>query len=379
MGAATWPTLTFLAALLSQFVARAQTPTINPHKDRIVCPLSESQTQNAIAAFAKMVPTFTEEPRCVNCHGGVDPFLNPESHAGGEMKEGDDCGECHDNMPPRANGTPSTWRMATRAHFFLGKDTKTLCEQMKSAFFVPSAFLGHMKNDNGSDAFVETAFLGTRGLNEAGQALAFGKKYEPQQPTKVTAAELNAQANAWIAAMGGKFQGDDRCGCEPVKQAIRVFYTANLSMGAMFQELAVMGPVDLPITFHDDHTFEGEGTLPFAAAGFVFSVCAAQSQGGMKIKISGKAVEEAVEGPEDIHKMNVELTNVTPATGTTSVRCPYISWQGALKPGDKVDLNFNLQGLMGEEKTAPFPLPAPVVAKVQVKIVELGAQPATPK
>src|SRR4051812_44276045 len=39
--------------------------------DAAVCPLSESQTQKSIDAFAKIVPTLTQEPRCVNCHGGV--------------------------------------------------------------------------------------------------------------------------------------------------------------------------------------------------------------------------------------------------------------------------------------------------------------------
>src|SRR5205085_6155532 len=41
-----------------------------------VCPLSESQSEKSIDAFAKIVPTLTQEPRCVNCHGGVNPFMD---------------------------------------------------------------------------------------------------------------------------------------------------------------------------------------------------------------------------------------------------------------------------------------------------------------
>ena len=64
------------AATLLAFSAPAQ---INPldkqstSKDA-VCPLSDAQTQKSIDAFAKLVPVFTQEPRCLNCHGGVDPF-----------------------------------------------------------------------------------------------------------------------------------------------------------------------------------------------------------------------------------------------------------------------------------------------------------------
>src|SRR5688572_16439253 len=36
------------------------------------CPLSESQTQKSIEAFAEIFPFLAHEPRCVNCHGAVN-------------------------------------------------------------------------------------------------------------------------------------------------------------------------------------------------------------------------------------------------------------------------------------------------------------------
>src|SRR5215472_12584156 len=64
-----------------------------------VCPLSEEQTQKAIAAFAELAPIF-QQPRCINCHGAVDPFDKPGTHPGGDLdrKDNTDCGTCHDAL-----------------------------------------------------------------------------------------------------------------------------------------------------------------------------------------------------------------------------------------------------------------------------------------
>jgi hypothetical protein len=44
------------------------------YPDDIVCPLSDEQAQKSIQAFDKIAQVFTGEPRCVNCHGAVNPF-----------------------------------------------------------------------------------------------------------------------------------------------------------------------------------------------------------------------------------------------------------------------------------------------------------------
>src|SRR5947209_14013069 len=41
-----------------------------------VCPLSDSQTQKSIEAFSKIAHFLTHEPRCFNCHGGVNPYMD---------------------------------------------------------------------------------------------------------------------------------------------------------------------------------------------------------------------------------------------------------------------------------------------------------------
>lgn len=39
------------------------------------CPLTEAQSEKAVAAFGKIAAFVLKEPRCVNCHGGVNPHI----------------------------------------------------------------------------------------------------------------------------------------------------------------------------------------------------------------------------------------------------------------------------------------------------------------
>ena len=87
-----------------------------------VCPLTDSQTKKAIDAWGKIAAFITTEPRCVNCHGGVNPYidgvgLDPDDplkdpgapvsfleHGGGKQKHENTglmdqgCKKCHDGM-----------------------------------------------------------------------------------------------------------------------------------------------------------------------------------------------------------------------------------------------------------------------------------------
>src|SRR5688572_7775024 len=96
------------AALALAFLAGTAAGQIDP---AVVCPLSEMQIHDSIAAFARIVPILTTEPRCVNCHGGMDITASESPHPDvslpTETEPGTDCSGCHDNMAPRTNGTPS--------------------------------------------------------------------------------------------------------------------------------------------------------------------------------------------------------------------------------------------------------------------------------
>ena len=230
-------------------------------------------------------------------------------------------------------------------------------------------FVNHIVNDEGKTDFNSVSFAGTRGLNALGQDLAFVQPYAPEPMLGITHDELIAQAKAWVAAMGGKFQGDKRCGCEPVRTAIKVYSAVSINTGIL-QQVSAMGPVTIMLNFKDDGTFEGDGTVPFSAAG-TDKACVTESHGSMIGKVSGKAIED--NPPNHLH---IELTNITPTSGATAVGCPLHSGVYPLKGGDKLTFTFDMTGFIGEAQVKPVPLPAPgLESKICVKLVDPDVQP----
>jgi hypothetical protein len=167
------------------------------------CPLSETQEKQAIEAFHTMAPIFSE-PRCVNCHGAVDPFSETGNHGGGviervmstsidettgEEQSGEDqeatrkrCMDCHDRV--------GLWVIPTPGLFFTNRSEADLCGHLKNFFsFSAEAFVDHMVRDGGRFEFITESFKGTRALNELGIATyenLTGKDYKPEPPTSMT-------------------------------------------------------------------------------------------------------------------------------------------------------------------------------------------------
>src|SRR5690242_14939152 len=132
------------------------------------CPLTDAQSQKSIDAWAKIANFLTTEPRCVNCHGKVNPYIDdpgfdpddPEAplsqieHGGGKQNRehnvGADgtgemdreCTSCHNNMAP---GRGSNWSLAPNFDSFVGKDATTLCRQIKREMRTAEHFLGHLQ------------------------------------------------------------------------------------------------------------------------------------------------------------------------------------------------------------------------------------------
>jgi hypothetical protein len=344
-----------------------------------ICPFSPARTQNAIDAFAKMVPTFHNR-RCENCHGAVNPFTG-ENHVPGKVEITEDqmqagaCNQCHSNLPPLRNGKGPVWKLPLLPeHSFVGKDALALCKMMKQSFAAfPNAgvqFEFHILNDNDRTDFQMIAFAGTRGIPGV----------TPEPIEGITLGQFFDQATAWVDAMGGDFQGDERCGCEPVHQAVRLAYVANISLMGVVQDAGAMGPVDIPITFHGDRTFEAQAPFPFRGAG-ADRGCVSGSQGQMVIKLKGDADERT---PENKNKMRFDVTEVTPTTGATEVRCPVFSGGSLLRGGNLPPPHLDMLGLVGEEKKTIVPLPSQVInANLCAKIIDLdpkvkGIDPPTP-
>ncbi len=197
------------------------------------CPLTDEQTQQSVAAWSKIAQFLTTEPRCVNCHGAVNPYIDgvgidstPDSdgtlrpvseveHGGGQIDRPQPgtgtvdsaCVSCHDNMVKPTANTPTVWTLPLASHSFLNKDPATLCRQIKGATRTAERFMAHMENDEGFSDFVDTSFLGNRGLGEL--------KPEDYRPPSIGKGQFLQMGRDWVDAMGGSFQGDESCGCEP--------------------------------------------------------------------------------------------------------------------------------------------------------------------
>ena len=212
------------------------------------CPLTDSQSLKAVTAWAPIATFLTTQPRCVNCHGRVNPYIegvgidpddpskDPEvpvsqiEHGGGKqihektglMDQG--CKKCHNGMAPKGqyvergekapewpeDGPLPNWTSAPAFLSFVDKDPATLCRQIKRATESADGFIGHLRNDNGRTNFAGTAYYGNRGLGEADLE---GFQVKPAPPS-ITHKELMQLGQDWLNAMGGKFQGDESCGCE---------------------------------------------------------------------------------------------------------------------------------------------------------------------
>jgi hypothetical protein len=229
----------FVLAVLLAAPLYAQ-PTARPATDSLLapvvvgdsCPLTDEQKQKSVDTFTPIAQFMASEPRCVNCHGAINPFAANTTHIGGryelkfdkngrDVDEGatfSDCQACHSGLPG--------WQIPPKSLSFNGKDAPTLCEQMQSRFFVspvisPSGaeeFIKHMKLDITDVHFIEEAFKGTRGLDEVGKEeyeKATQSKYKLEPPLGMTHDQLVQMAEAWIQAMGGNIQQDPQCGCVP--------------------------------------------------------------------------------------------------------------------------------------------------------------------
>jgi hypothetical protein len=219
------------------------------------CPLSLGEQIESVHKFAPIASFVTKEPRCFNCHGGVNPHIDgvgadPEdanapvstvTHGGGAQERGENglmatgCDDCHENMVPKRDGTASRWFTAPPVFTFVGKSAPELCKQFKRSTETAEHFLGHLEDDNGGNNFSKTAFAGNRGLNEEWYA-----KGSPPAPPSITHGTFKRLGEDWVNAMGGAFAGDENCGCE-VRLKGKFTSTDTGELGPMRDVIKVTG------------------------------------------------------------------------------------------------------------------------------------------
>lgn len=171
------------------------------------CPLTPLQQVKSVRVFAEMMPVF-RHPRCTNCHGGVNPFVEQEvgHHRGGAMAAPppnniEQCQECHDQLVG--------WDIPGTPLFFAGKSDQDICEQVKAFAETGQSFIEHIRNDHGGIQFIAAGFAGARALDAQSRA----DHDVTVEPPPGTQAELTETARKWVRAMGGEFVGPLDCGC----------------------------------------------------------------------------------------------------------------------------------------------------------------------
>ena len=182
------------------------------------CSLTPAQERTALDAFDKMLPVFSH-PRCMNCHGGVNPYVDPQvgRHLGGKMTDSatgaplpaSTCQDCHSELPG--------WDVPGQPMFFIGKSPRDLCVQFKE--FAPTGgteFVNHITHEPTGPQFIANAFLGTRALNSLGEVTyedAMGHPPTADRPPG-THQQLIADATSWVKAIGNGWNEAPACGCE---------------------------------------------------------------------------------------------------------------------------------------------------------------------
>jgi len=242
---------------------------------------------------------------------------------------------------------------------------------MKSTFQEIKDFIGHLKDDNGIDNFVGTAFKGNRGLTASAQEKSF--KLEP--PARVTHAGLIGLGNNWGASTGGEFKGDTECGCaepDPPRYAIRLSQSNIISLAGI-QRTTIMKPVDIPITFEDDGSFTGDADAAYESSGSGAG-CAQQSTIRSKLHVSGQATEQYQK-----NFMHLELEYQSPLAGTFSLECPDDpngnSSVQANFPMMNLKAFFDLQGKSSELINRNDDSTPGIISNMSLQIIDLNNPP----
>jgi hypothetical protein len=108
--------------------------------------------------FQKMLPVI-RHPRCVNCHGGIDP-RTPAHEGMKEVLDGSDCDTCHGDTDVSPKN--EDWVLPGQDHFFVGKSDDQLCA-LYAEFAMKQGHARFMSNHIEGDTLIGAAFVGLMG------------------------------------------------------------------------------------------------------------------------------------------------------------------------------------------------------------------------
>ena len=270
-----------------------------------------------------MMPTFTH-PRCLNCHGGVQPWLQNGGHIGGKIKPKDPNTFKDDNgkdtgIPFEFLGSPFQnpqacqdchsglrgWSMPAPQKWFVGKDAVHLCKQIKEMSGGLVNFREHIEKED-PIKFIQESFKGTRGLDENGKATLFnaGREFK-NEPPPIPFGEFVRQAKTWASAMRvppsdgtASWQMEGTCGCEALRYALelkyRQLYAKDAGSGVQEQQT-----ISIPLTFGEDNRFHGEATAQIVQKVSIAG-CARDGHYTRRFETSGRVPDQTPLGTIDL-------------------------------------------------------------------------------
>ena len=276
------------------------------------CPLSLAQQVKSVRAFAEMMPVF-RHPRCTNCHGGVNPFVEPEigGHRAGAMEppppiNTEQCQDCHDQLPG--------WDIPGTPLFFTGKSDEEICMQVKAFAETGHGFIEHIRHDHGGIQFIAAGFKGDRALDK--QSLADHDVVIAKPPGDQPG--LTKLAEKWVKAMGGEFAGSLECGCVKPKIELSMASKWKGTDGAQIVTAEVKATVEL--------TADSSGLVYTGKAPLQHGRYTAPNAGCAQVMSPSGGVLDVKEARFDIaddQRMTISLAvEPTNSGGTMTYKCP---------------------------------------------------------
>jgi hypothetical protein len=372
-----------------------------------ICPMSDEQQTKAVNAFASLLPIF-REPRCSNCHGGVNPFGNVRGQhpdVGAEevcmnrdrspAKCGDPgatqnfnetfaiCGTCHTQISPGESGaSPPLWQLANSSiqwvdpPGFTPKSSLDLCKQQKGFFREdPDSFPHHWENDDNGIQFIAAAFAGKRALEEDPHDKGV---IWPDPPRSMTRSEMLKRATDWYEAMGRHFPDPPECGCVESQYALRVKFHGTFAVQSPVathfdfdSSDSAAQPVLIPIKFKEGGAVSGTGTIGGTGAGTVqmpIGQCAAN--GVQRIGVAVTGVWPALQAPNDAQPgsgdraskvtLKLQVSDLTNRSQATCFAMGLRGTGGSNQPGSEgYSFSFTLDPVVGATQSVPWSVPLP--------------------
>jgi hypothetical protein len=327
-----------------------------------ICKLSDYRFSKAQALFAKIANVF-RQPRCANCHGGVDPFAQNTQHAGGtydvgKTSDGDvnpdttfgPCQSCH--------GDFLNWRTAPPDLSFIGKDDVTLCRQIKTNLRTGEEFIAHLQHDGRNPHFIEVGFRGTRGLNEEGRSLV--DHYRPEPIQGVTHGQLVSWGSDWLSQLDSTSgliadgPGSD-CGCVQHHYALQVHDSATINMNGVHWETGFATDPIVRIFFDDDGGFRGRTVAASQVGAGTAGPCTIQGGGQMAVSAKGQLTDTTPDSMRVVHAQEMKVTiTIDVGNASGSVQCP-MGAMTATGPGGASSVNFELLDTSPGSKSQEIP------------------------